>query len=50
MTGNVLQDKDFRKQPDVVAIAAKILIMKIRRHVEQDGCICCKKALESNID
>ena len=45
MTSNVLQDKGFRKESDVVAIAAKILIAKVRKHVEQDGCSCCKEAL-----
>jgi hypothetical protein len=49
MTSNILQDKGFRKEPDAIAVAAKIMIAKIRRHIEQDGCSCCKKALESNI-
>lgn len=47
MTG-VPQDKGFRQQSDVVAVAAKILISKIRRHVEHDNCKCCKEALEND--
>lgn len=45
MTSNVLQDKGFRNESDGVAIAAKIMISRIRKHVEEDGCKCCKEAL-----
>jgi hypothetical protein len=46
-TSPILQDKGFRKESDAVAIAAKILISKIRKHIEEDGCTCCRKCLES---
>jgi hypothetical protein len=45
MTTDVLQDKGFRRQSDAVAIAAKIMISKIRKHIEHDNCHCCKEAL-----
>jgi hypothetical protein len=50
MTNNVLQNKGFRKESDAIAIAAKILISKIRKHVEEDGCTCCRRALEVDSD
>ncbi|CAN5376458.1 hypothetical protein BH18THE2_BH18THE2_25030 [soil metagenome] len=48
-TSPILQDKGFRQPSDAVAIAAKIMISKVRRHVEQDGCKCCKEALLQDV-
>jgi hypothetical protein len=50
MTNLLPPDKGFRQQSEAVAIAAKIMNSKIRRHVVEDGCNCCKRALEMNIE
>jgi hypothetical protein len=50
MKSGILQDKGFRKESDAVAIAAKIMISKIRKHIEDDNCDCCRRALEVDSD
>jgi hypothetical protein len=42
-----LASQVINNSPDAVATAAKIMISKIRKHVEQDKCSCCKEALEN---
>jgi hypothetical protein len=41
--------KDFRSESNdtrAAAVDARIIVSKIRKHVEQDGCQCCKEALK----
>ena len=40
-----ISKKDSDSQPDPVALAAKLMISKIRKHIEHDNCRCCKEAL-----
>jgi hypothetical protein len=49
MTSSILSnDKGFRQQPDVLAIETKKLIAKIKRHIKEDHCECCRAALEND--
>jgi hypothetical protein len=44
-------DANYKKEShDAVAVAAKIMISKIRKHIEQDQSSCCKAAMEIDID
>jgi hypothetical protein len=48
ISNDILLEKGFQKEPDATAIAAKIMIAKIRRHIEQDNCRCCRRILEGD--
>ena len=50
MSSSILQDKGFRKESDTVAIAARVLIARVRRHIEQDNCACCRQAIGARDD
>jgi hypothetical protein len=50
VTSNVLSEKGFRQQHDTVTLTAKILIAKIRKHIEEDRCRCCREALEEALE
>jgi hypothetical protein len=49
MVDNVLADKSFSKESNTNTLAAEAadLVRKVKRHIEQDGCVCCKEALSS---
>ena len=47
-----LTDKSFVKQSDTnttntLAVELADLVRKVKRHIEQDGCLCCRKAVSS---
>jgi hypothetical protein len=46
MEHSILSEKGFSQQHNTVTLTAKILIAKIRKHVEQDKCRYCRAALE----
>lgn len=48
MTSSSIVDKGFRKELEVTTVAARILIAKIRKHIVDDHCKCCKEALEND--
>ncbi|HEX2305894.1 MAG TPA: hypothetical protein VHH33_06370 [Nitrososphaeraceae archaeon] len=48
----IFSEKAFRQkhQSNTVTGTAKILIGKIRKHIEQDKCSCCAAALEEVLE
>jgi hypothetical protein len=54
LTDRTLTDKSFVKQSDTntntntLAAEAADVVRKVKRHIEQDGCVCCKEALSSS--
>jgi hypothetical protein len=45
MTDRSLTDKTFSKESDTLAAETGALIRKIKKHIEENDCKCCKEAL-----